>query len=163
MSYFRNNMCSGFRVSMFPVLHNLLHLNNDLFQYAFQHENYLWTHAGVHRGWWEYSFKGKNDGNVADQLNNRFKGQRSDEFDTKIETLFHCGWDRGGSAKVGGPLWVDRNSLWEKGIYGYNQIVGHSKVPNIMKCDITKKKQLSGSITFCDCLDSKEEFHIIEI
>jgi hypothetical protein len=60
---------------------------------------------------------------------------------------------------VGGPLWIDRTSIWEKGINGIHQIVGHSKVDNIMTC----KSKKDGSITFCDCLDSIENYNILTL
>ena len=55
---FNPNMyyCTGFRISMFPVLHQYLNLNRKLFQYSFQYKNYIWTHGGIHKGWWQYRF-----------------------------------------------------------------------------------------------------------
>lgn len=156
---------SGFRPSMFSVLHKLLNVNKDLFQYAFQYQNYLWTHAGIHSGWWNYRFNThhvKFD-NIADTLNNEFNKKTLAITESKIETLFDCGRDRDGHNMVGGPLWVDRRTLWLNGISGYHQIVGHSNVSKIMSCPISKNKIQTGSITFCDCLDVVEQFHTVKI
>ncbi len=161
MQYLFNQeyQCSGYRPTMFTSLHFLLNDNRDLFQYAFQYKNYIWTHGGIHCGWWKYRFKGKDNENIADQLNNAFEQKQPKIYKPNIEPLFDCGWDRGGSAKVGGPLWIDRRSLWEKGIHGYHQIVGHNIVPKIMTC----KSKKDGSVTFCDCLDEVEDFYIINV
>jgi predicted MPP superfamily phosphohydrolase len=42
--------CSGFRPSIVFEVSPLLIHNKSIFQFAFQYQNYLWTHAGVHRG-----------------------------------------------------------------------------------------------------------------
>jgi predicted phosphodiesterase len=158
---FGNNQyrCSGFRVGMFPVLHQQLNKEKELFQYAFQYKDHIWTHGGIHVGWWKFRFKGNDKENIADQLNARYIEKKSGIFDPKIECLFDCGWDRGGSAKVGSPLWVDRSSLWLKGLPGVHQIVGHNKVDKIMNCP----SRDNGSVTFCDCLDKFEYYHTIEL
>lgn len=155
--------CSGYRPDMSFKLNQLFTLNRHLFQFAFQYKNHIWSHAGIHRGWWEFIFKGVNGDDVALQLNNEFDKKRLPFVESKVESLFDCGWDRGGSQKIGGPLWVDKNTLWLKGISNYHQIVGHSKVKQITTCEINKKKVVNGSITFCDCLDTIDQFHIIEI
>ena len=156
VSYYR---CSGYRSSMIQSLNPILTHNKSLFQLAFQHENYLWSHAGVHRGWWNYAFKGDSNQNIADQLNEAFNNHDPYVQNSKTDRLFDCGWDRGGTEKVGGPLWIDRNSMWEKGLSGIHQIVGHSKVDRIMTC----KTKNEGSVSFCDCLDAIEDYKIIEI
>lgn len=151
--------CSGFRISMFPIIHQTLNGNKKLFQYAFQHKDHIWTHAGIHVGWWEYVYKGNLEENIANQLNTTFNAKDINYSDSKIESLFDCGHDRGGDRQIGGPLWVDKNTIWEKGIPKYHQIVGHSRVSEIKKC----RSREDGSITFCDCLHSVEQCHIVEI
>jgi hypothetical protein len=150
---------SGFRMGLYPVLHQLLNRDKNLFQYAFQIKNYIWTHAGIHIGWWNFRFKGDNEKNISDQLNETFLQKKQGIHDPKVETLMDCGIKRWGSEKVGGPLWADKTEMWLKGIPGYNQIVGHSKVFNIVTSPVKK----DASITFCDCLCTTENYHIVEI
>jgi hypothetical protein len=152
--------CTGFRMSMMGTLHQLLNANKDLFQYAFQYKNYIWTHAGIHVDWWKKQFKGKNKQNIADQLNISFNANNPKKRQSsKIRSLFDIGLERKGIADVGGPLWVDITALWENGLPGYHQIVGHTAVGKITTCSSPK----DGSVTFCDCLDAVETFHIIEV
>jgi hypothetical protein len=152
---------------MFSTLNTILNTNKHLFQFAFQHKNHIWTHGGIHRGWWEHRFKKyKTDivfDTIADELNYFFNAKEFGIYNQKIESLFDCGFDRGGSETIGGPLWVDRKTLINKGIRGYHQIVGHNKVPKLITHGIKKKKEITGSITFCDCLDITNEFYRIEI
>jgi len=44
--------CSGFRKTMQPELSALFRRNADLFQVAYQKDNYLFTHAGVTNNWY---------------------------------------------------------------------------------------------------------------
>lgn len=49
-------------------------------------------------------------------------------------------------------------------IPNYHQIVGHSKVPEIIKASkIMGTTYTDRSITYTDCLDTKEEFLILDI
>ena len=43
--------------------------NLDLFQYAFQDGEYLFTHAGVSQLWFDYDFRGEASRSIAEQLN----------------------------------------------------------------------------------------------
>jgi len=155
--------CSGYRPEMSFFVKRLLDSNIELFQLAYQVGNHLWSHAGVHKGWWEYYaqpiIEGKiekrytpffvNCDNIADQLNLMF------EFKEPI--LFMVGHDRGGTSKVGGPLWIDKGTLYRKGLEGYHQIVGHSPVRAIKNFDFSD----GTSLTFTDCLN--EDFYYLEI
>jgi len=153
--------CSGFRESMFSKLSQLLQINKFLFHYAFQYKDYIWTHAGIHCGWWKMSYKGNDQENIAEQLNESFRLRITLMADSKTETLLDCGPDRGGIQHIGGPLWLNRNTLIGKGIPGYNQIVGHTAIPTIKSHPNRGKDK--GTVTFCDCLDKEEKYHIIEV
>src|SRR5579859_3883906 len=49
--------CSGFRPSMAVTLSNLFKKHSELFQVSFQIGNYLWSHAGVSKKWYEFNSK----------------------------------------------------------------------------------------------------------
>ena len=145
--------CSGYRGDMHVDLYELFSKNKDLFQLAYQHKNYLWTHAGIHQGWWDYDYPyTKEDlSDIAKQLNL--------SFDRREPSIFQVGRIRGGFKNVGGPLWADKALTSQKPLEGLYQIVGHSRVDTIT----TIQKSENTSITFCHCLDRSNEFYKLEI
>ena len=126
---------------MAPDLYQLFNENYKLFQLAYQHDNVIWTHAGIHKGWFEYYVRPIINGekmtrftdlldeckNIADYLNLMF------EFN--FEPIFAVSHYRGGTAREGGPLWTDKIELYTKPLLGYHQVVGHTPVPNIKTYD----------------------------
>jgi hypothetical protein len=113
--------------------------NFHLFQYAFQDENRIFTHAGIAHEWFIEDFKGDLNSNIAEQLNNPKAEQ--------IEALYRCGEGRGGlCGTVGGIFWADVQELYEP-LQGFTQIVGHNRVK-----DVYVHANNGGRITFCDCL-----------
>jgi predicted MPP superfamily phosphohydrolase len=155
MGYERKYWCTGHRSEATFDLNLLFKENRELFQLAFQYENYLWTHAGVHRGWYTYTFLKQNkpfiDGlaTVADNLNHA--------FDYRLDCIFDVGMKRGGYKQVGGPLWADKMETWYKPLNNYHQIVGHTRVNKIVERKINK----NTSVTYIDCLDNGAEPHIL--
>jgi predicted phosphodiesterase len=155
LNMFKYN-CSGHRSEMHFDLYDIFNNNKNLFQLAFQYKNYIWTHAGVHYGWYHYVFSKKikelgiGDLNVAEQLNEAFK--------FNLDCLFDVDWQRGGTKKVGGPLWVDKKFIGKKPLKHTHQIVGHNPVPEIVTYEVFNSK-----ITFCDVLANKDEFFSLEI
>lgn len=155
--------CSGFRPLMWFDLNEIFRKYRLLFQYAYQYDNYLFTHAGVHKGWYEYRFKFFDDQKtLGDSLNWG--------FEQNLEEMFDVGHIRGGMQKVGSPLWVDKKLSSKKPLKGYHQFVGHTPVNDISKFSIDE----NTSITFCD--NQKDEdsiyfdkdnldkyYHILEI
>lgn len=147
---------SGFRPEAHFDLFDIFNKNRDLFQLAFQLENYLWTHAGVHFGWYHFVFTkaikemSMNDMTIAEQLNEAFR--------YKIECLFDVDWYRGGNKKVGGPLWCDKELSYKKPLKYTHQIVGHTPVSKI-----TTIKKRNESITYVDVLHHTKECYILNI
>jgi len=138
--------CSGYRPQMDLMLYTEFTCHRDLFQLAFQHEDWIWTHAGIHDGWWLFSFKynmGFTD--IAAELNFA--------FNKKEEAIFDVGHRRGGYKDVGGPLWCDRLELLNKPLKGYNQVVGHNKREFIERA---RWKELE--IVFVDALHNDDKF-----
>lgn len=163
MQYLSNDpihRCSGYRPEMIHDFGDLFRSNEELFQVAYQHENYLWTHAGVHVGWYKYRFLPIVEEYELDDLT--LSQQINKVFEIKHDVLFDVGYYRGGRHDVGGPFWVDRRMVSQKPLKGYHQIVGHSKVKDIQIVDL--KKDPDTSITFIDVLDSIPcKVHIINI
>jgi len=160
--------CSGYRPEMRFDLYELFNKNFELFQMAFQIENYLFTHAGVHKGWYntrfdkefykveEYLKRLEIDytiNNLADKLNLAFIH--------RLECIFDVGHRRGGYCKVGGPLWLDKE-LANKPLKGYKQVVGHSACKDIHTLTPYKGDN-DTTITFIDVLHKKKAFYSINI
>lgn len=146
-----NFRCSGIRPEMFFDLNEIFNDNKELFQIAYQYNNYIWTHAGLHIGWYTMEFP-FNSPNIADDLN--------DAFRYKEKTLFDCGMRRGGFKKQGGPFWADKLETWQKPIRGYHQIVGHTPVNEPITNFPYKRKDTS--VTYVDCVE-KNKYYILEI
>jgi len=157
--------CTGNRPEMRFDLYELFNKNYDLFQLAFQYDNYIWTHAGIHKGWY-VRFKKQFDGlkkhwvtedkidgckTIADELNLAFIH--------RLEALFDVGHYLGGYMDVGGPLWLDKTLGWKKPLGGYHQIVGHTPCYSVDKHTIND----DTTITYVDTLHKKECYYIVNI
>lgn len=127
-----------FNYAIADYIEDVFQENRNLFQYAYQEDNYIFVHAGISQRWFLDDFHGTLDENIATQLNNPRPDQRS--------ALFQCGRTRGGECSVGGIFWADRRELVDP-LQGYTQIVGHNRVPNI-----TEYSEGSGKIIFCDSM-----------
>ena len=152
-SYQGGHGCSGYRTQMYTQLHDIFQSNKELFQTAFQIKNYLWTHAGVHKGWYKNRFS-----KIIHNSNNTLAEQLNELLYRNAECLFDVGYARGGYQTIGGPFWLDKIHL-NKPLEGYHQITGHSKVKYIR----TDKFEKDTSVTFTDCLDTIESFYKLEI
>jgi hypothetical protein len=110
-----------------------------LFIYAFQHEDAVFTHAGISQKWFEDDFRGNAAENIAAQLNRPSQEQ--------VAAICRSGAARGGThGTVGGIFWADRSELAAP-LPGIRQYVGHNRVN-----DVTTHEYNGGQITFCDCL-----------
>jgi len=157
--------CSGFRPDMYPTLNKVFNDNKELFQAAYQidfkDQKYLWTHAGVHTGWYYYRFSPRFKDNLelkklslAEQLNY--------QFEARNYTLFDIDHYRGGYQSVGGIFWCDKRLSEDKPLRFYHQIVGHTRTSVIEKTEL----DTYTSITFIDCVEGVTElpeFHILEL
>lgn len=140
------HLCSGYRPEVNIDLYDIFNKNKDLFQVAYEKNDYLWTHAGVTIGWYKYrfhKFRKKYDIEaISDQLNLA--------FDLYEESLFDVGYRRGGSYDVGGPFWADKAEMLSSPLNGYHQIVGHSRVDDYT----TNYTHNDTSVTFIDVIES---------
>ena len=142
LHYFCEDACVGTRFDMeIAEAASWMFLNNiDLFQYAFQDGEYLFTHAGVSQLWFDYDFCGDAERSVAEQLNNPAADQ--------VLALLRVGYARGGRrGDTSGIFWADKSEL-EEPLHGFTQIVGHNRVAEVTE----HIGPGGGKIVFCDCL-----------
>ena len=149
--------CSGFRPSMQRDLTTLLCKNADLFQVAYQKNNYLFTHAGVTNNWYSEIMRlpvlqqiCEQEETLAAQLNRL-------EKTTYRASLYDAGIERGGFG-YGGPLWADLKETFTDMLHGYHQVVGHTRVEEIRTVSYTGR-----SMTYADVLSTKEQFYELDI
>lgn len=126
--YFMGNSDAGFRVEARVDLYELFRSNEELFQAAFQIDNYLWTHGGVDQGWYEKFVvemieKHDIEGNLAEVLNILFESNYK-PLHTKTSI-------RGGTEEYGSPFWCHWTELKANPLKGYHHIVGHTFRENI--------------------------------
>lgn len=152
IKYMQEYNCSGNRPEAFYDLNDMFRNNGDIFQVAFQIDNYIWTHAGIHAGWYNVEFPYTST-KIADDLNGSFR------FAEK--SLFDCSRKRGGPHRQGGPFWADKIETWTKPLKGYHQIVGHTPVPDIIT-HFPYNKHKDTSVTYVDCM-AKDKFYVLEI
>jgi predicted phosphodiesterase len=93
--------CTGFKESKseYDSLHKLFKSYQKLFKLSYQYKTYLFTHAGIHKGWYNMKFKKYHleHETISDALNREFKNLTN--------CLFDCSYIRGGSEYEGGPFW----------------------------------------------------------
>ncbi len=140
--------CSGYRPTMANNLHAIFKHHKDLFQIAYQIENYIWTHAGISNGWYDYNKKEIIDiqerfdcKNLADTFNHML-------WLNENRLLHQIGRKRGGMYLNGGITWADRDETKNDYLVGYNQIVGHTPIQTI-----TKFGDDTSSIRYIDVLN----------
>ena len=158
MYYNNHHNCSGYRPSYAAALNMIFTENKDLFKIAYQIDKHIWTHAGISEGWYKMFLEQVNvlpEGNIAEELNGVFNS-------SDVDLITCVGYTRGGHTPYGGPLWADKSetfSHYYQALTSYHQIVGHSRVPHIIK-----REKGNSSITYCDCLDSTQTtLYTIEI
>lgn len=155
---------SGFRMSMMHDLYHLFQENKDLFQMAYQKDNVLWTHAGVHKGWWNLYVKPLITGKKKELFSDLMTNCKTEAdflnlmYEHEYEPLYMISFHRGGNSTVGGPFWADRKETCSKPLEGVYQVVGHTPVDDIK---VFENKKLNTKVTFCDCSD-KEKFYYLD-
>lgn len=120
----------------------LFSVHIQLFQFAYQQGNHIFTHAGIAHDWFVNDFKGDFGKNIADQLNHPKPEQEV--------YLYGCGICRGGDMRYGGIFWADTADLI-KPLQVFTQVVGHNQVQ-----DISEHIFDNGKIIFCDCLKNQK-------
>lgn len=150
--------CPGFQ-GVFQIDYTqIFRENRNLFQAAYQVDNHLWSHAGVHYNYYiDYmeNYHALNPNmSIADMINQ--------DYAQSNHWVFNIGWLRGGVCDVGGPFWLDRRNLWKNPLDGYHQVVGHSRISSgeIMHISVNQ----NTSATCIDVLeDSSPKFYVKNI
>jgi len=138
---------TGWRPVLADIVVELLLNYSDVFKIAWQHGNYLWSHAGIHQGFYQQRILSEvtEDESLSDTL------QRL--YERGYPPIFEIGYARGGSRKnTGGPLWLDKKLLIKKPMKGYHQVVGHTPVDTI-KHYRPYPNDPDTSVTLCDCIE----------
>jgi predicted MPP superfamily phosphohydrolase len=149
--HFPNYRCSGFQSVLSIDYTQIFRENRELFQAAYQIGNNIWTHAGIHIGWYnEYCKKYQElhpEMTLADILNH--------DYELNKPWIFVVGHLRGGRHNVGGPLWLDRRQLWNKPILDYHQIVGHTRITDGSGFKYNDNFNGDTSVTCIDLLEDE--------
>lgn len=157
---FRHCRTTGFRYTIAEQVSTILKNNISLFQVAWQYENYLWTHAGIHSEYYNQNIAirvRETDESLAETLERLFK----EEYDP----LFEVGPERGAwnDKSNGGPFWLDSSRLIMNPLRGYHQIVGHTPVKTIEYYK-PYENDINTSVTLCDCIERGDgSFYTLEI
>lgn len=109
--------CSRRNTDMLDQLHKLYNSNLDLFNLIHIEDDWLFSHAGVYKGWMDkYEF-------TLEDLNLKtFLGSH-------WPALEDLSWYRGGYNSVGSCVWADlRESVKNELFPGYKQVVGHTQL-----------------------------------
>lgn len=152
--------CTRFDYDNIKQVEALFKKYRDLFQFAYQYKNHIFTHAGITRGWMSYwmtgkkSFNKKLSGLVEDPKGTRVVdlgtsliqyGLKDDlsnladvinlfgnDGDKGTRAVNDISRERGGYAPHGGITWADYYELYSEDIFPkLHQYVGHNKVPRI--------------------------------
>lgn len=151
--YYPEHKCSGFRNDLLDSIRGLFLKNEDLFQVAYQYQDYLFTHAGVSKGWYT-----RHQGVL-----NKYVGENLGETLNKVhqsvdwKVLFEVGEARGGDYDHGGPIWADKSETQDQSLDSLHQVVGHSRVE-----DIITYGDDTSSITYIDVLSTQVKFFEVQ-
>jgi hypothetical protein len=157
---YRQYRATGYRYAIGAKVKKLLNNHLSLFQVAFQIDNYLWTHAGIHQEYYNkriLPFILETDKYISETLERLFKEM--------YNPFFEVGYERGGGNRksVGGLFWVDSRRLVENPLKGYHQIVGHTPVITI-EHHFPFENDPNTSVTLCDCIQyGDKSFYELEI
>lgn len=138
--------------------------NMDLFDLAFtwktKDKNYLLSHAGVHKLWFDFVYNivskesPKNYDNISDYLNNILHSNHSYLCDFLEVYSHYRGWT---DSPVGSCVWADLNEWFDDNVKDdkdlpYYQIFGHSQ---LVKDPVIEEKFA--------CIDCRRIFNLNEI
>lgn len=138
-----------------PIYKKIFWENKDLFDIAYQKDNFICTHAGISQLWYDINFEKLCDTNLtlADNINNGWKKYRDDD-DKKYTCLFHISALRGGYDRSSGPLWLDSNE-YDEIMLGYHQIAAHNRVSKI-----NPKGVIVNDDTSLTCIKIREDLRL---
>lgn len=116
--------CSGFRPAMGPPLSALFSETRHLFKFAHKIKNFLFTHAGVTKSFFDryvWEIMDKYEVPIDEALN--YLGEKTD-------IMWTIPRERGGIGDVASFIWVHKSGLIEDPLPNYVQVVGHTRTQN---------------------------------
>ena len=147
---------SGFQRALYFEINRVLEDNKHYLQMAFQHDDLLFSHAGISP---EFLIDCKyNSGNIVDTINDLWN------YKPLIFNFADTGWghsDPYGDNTYQTPIWIRPKSLMKAGKSikkQFIQVVGHTKVKEID----AKGKATGGRYYFIDCLNTSGEYLVYE-
>ena len=144
LHYILHTECySGFQDKYKWMIETLLLDAEDVMQWAYEADGYLFTHAGVTKTWCVR--KNIDPNNLVESIN----AQPPESFAYAKDAV--C--SRGGDDIFQSPVWVRPYSLAEDMIPGYKQVVGHTEEDQIYMLE-------DGMITVVDAPKSMEYLKI---
>lgn len=166
--------CAGFRPDLHPSLFPLLNDNRSLFQYAYGIGNYLFTHAGVNKGWFIKNYDiivktAEKMGSDICEVQDWWRIIDAISQTSHSPILSEVGPERGGrKSNIGGPIWCDKEEMMNHGpICGFHQVVGHTEQHFIRRVTSfegkTKAVGKHTSVTFIDVLNYRHQFLTLNI
>ncbi len=138
---------AGFDAEMIPYYRHIFS-NYYNFQIAYQKDNYLWTHAGVNKCWFDKHIPNTSNLEIANVINELQITQEG------REALFNMGYARGGIG-YGGPIWCGKKEMYRDPLTNFIQIVGHTPVKEIEQ---ENSKEDNSTIYYIDCLRDRVDF-----
>ena len=131
-------------------IHQLFEENEDLFKVAHLEENYLFTHAGVTKGWLiEHNLQDKSIEELVDYMNEDY------------DNVWHIGFSRGGWFENGSPIWACLLGDWirrdcSNPFNGITQCFSHTRLEKGMPYHDEKKNIYMMDVRNCFLLENDE-------
>lgn len=132
-----NQICTGYRGELQHDLYDLFQKNIDLFEVAYEYNDYIWTHAGITRGWLEEVKKVMTDDDFrfADFVKEDNPQSPAEwvklAWKFNVPNFYNIDSTSGGRSRWAGPIWVRPRMLNNYYLEGYNQVVGHTPQDSI--------------------------------
>lgn len=148
-----NEQYSGFQSGMQYIFNDTLKENIELFQMAYQVDDFICSHAGISQTFLE---------------NNGYKQSEVNEPEFKIVDFINdlwkykplkfkfTGYDPYGDNITQTPIWIRPQSLYSDRIQGFNQVMGHTTVKKITV------PTYNNGLWFIDTLGTSGEYLVIE-
>ncbi len=169
LQYIYDNLkyrCTGYRASMTFSLYSLFKEYSALFSVAYQYQNYLFTHAGVSRGYFEWLRKELEESNKSwflDSWKNNLADCLNNLQESHLQEMLHViGYTSGGSYKYGGITWARPNE-WAEPFLPLHQVVGHTAIDKIDTRYFVNENEEKYSYTIIDVLDKTNTYWEKEI
>lgn len=160
--YYPAYRCSGFRGEAQEALTALFTENIHLFSVAYQHQKYLFTHAGISRKWFDIQEQKLLAAGLLESKENLAQTLNQINLRPDRDCLHQVSIYRGGMHPTGGITWADMEETMNDPLPGFHQVVGHSRVKQMTRVDFTATFA-DTSITYIDCLDRTTSFLTLQV